>query len=975
MAKTLEELLGKIEDIVKENREKKNAQKECESPVLTETEPEKKPEPLKNTYSVGEIILDSYEVNSSPVYGGMGCVWRVYHRNWDVELAMKRPREDKFYNASQKAAFERECEAWIKLGLHPNIVSCYYVREIDSVPTIFSEWMENGSLEDRIRDGSVYSGTEEEQKERLLDIALQFAVGLEYAHSQGLVHQDVKPANLLLTRDWDAKVSDFGLVGAMAMLTENESGRLENEATILTPNRGYTLAYCSPEQLNGELLSCRTDIYSWAVSVLELYLGDRPWYSGNALPFVCEELFEQSKVPMQEKMKDLLKRCLSEKEDDRPHDFDIIKQELMALFREMTGKEYPRLHTISEANAANSLNNRALSMLELGREEEAEKLWVTALDDNPTSTDARYNYTLFLYRKGRISGEDALLLGNSFLTGNVIFESDKVYELAGKLLFETGGREAVEDRIITDYSNSAFTGESVPFAEKLESMMKSGNLRAEYVLSRIQDIYTYERQEQLFEKSYIEISEYVEKGDFRSAAELFYSKWESPDFAPCLNRRNWLQLHEKVGRKCYSVDVLRSWTIAVVNDADASDKLSFSADSSLLLCGEKLYNALTGELIADNSGGEHHVCSTISPDGSYYLRASDRGFDQVDARSGRIIESFTNLMGSTKVLEMSPDGQCALSLGKTMTISRINLRNGMQYQYLLPSGQFRRALLSYDNRSALILTDTKLHYLTFGDMVSEQQMDIDYNQCSGIATDTQFSILLMNIVRPDGSVTKRAGIKAVNLKTGESRFFEGRDGNGTPLLLTGSPARAVFASNDIYVLYAVENKVWTYSTEQDQMMEIEEYGDAVDNCAMSRDGRILAVLAGGRLYLRRMVRSFVYADEKNVPDMESLMKLAKERSVAIAKLYPDADEEDVLRAASGQLLCAITPTRQHAHSRSRLLPYGVILCASHRGKKAEELLPLFITELEDRGVGYVSDSYALEILKEAETEAYASKWF
>ena len=141
----------------------------------------------------GDEILETYQVTSDAIHGGMGSIWRVHHRNWNVDLAMKRPQPKFFAEGSEKrkAEFIAECENWINLGLHPNIVSCYYVRDISGVPTIFSEWMDGGSLKDCIRDGSVYAGTGSEAEERLLDIAIQFANGLHYAHEAGLLHQDV----------------------------------------------------------------------------------------------------------------------------------------------------------------------------------------------------------------------------------------------------------------------------------------------------------------------------------------------------------------------------------------------------------------------------------------------------------------------------------------------------------------------------------------------------------------------------------------------------------------------------------------------------------------------------------------------------------------------------------------------------------------------------------------------------------------
>ena len=93
------------------------------------------------------MILDTYKVTSDAISGGMGSVWRVHHNSWNTDLAMKRPQPRFFAEGgyAKKAQFVSECENWINLGLHPNIVSCYYVREIGGVPTIFSEWMNGGT--------------------------------------------------------------------------------------------------------------------------------------------------------------------------------------------------------------------------------------------------------------------------------------------------------------------------------------------------------------------------------------------------------------------------------------------------------------------------------------------------------------------------------------------------------------------------------------------------------------------------------------------------------------------------------------------------------------------------------------------------------------------------------------------------------------------------------------------------------------
>ena len=95
--------------------------------------------PLSNEEIVkGGSILDTYTVESDPIHGGMGSVWKVHHKNWNADLAMKRPQPHCFATEKSKERFIEECKTWIDLGLHPNIVSCYYVRDIGGTPTIFS---------------------------------------------------------------------------------------------------------------------------------------------------------------------------------------------------------------------------------------------------------------------------------------------------------------------------------------------------------------------------------------------------------------------------------------------------------------------------------------------------------------------------------------------------------------------------------------------------------------------------------------------------------------------------------------------------------------------------------------------------------------------------------------------------------------------------------------------------------------------
>ncbi len=96
------------------------------------------PEIVPPIWQIGDVILDRYEVKQVFTSGGMGLVYRVHHKDWNMDLAVKSPRPEFFQSQQQIESFEREAETWVNLGLHPHIVSCYYVRRLGGIPRIFA---------------------------------------------------------------------------------------------------------------------------------------------------------------------------------------------------------------------------------------------------------------------------------------------------------------------------------------------------------------------------------------------------------------------------------------------------------------------------------------------------------------------------------------------------------------------------------------------------------------------------------------------------------------------------------------------------------------------------------------------------------------------------------------------------------------------------------------------------------------------
>ncbi|TNF91360.1 MAG: hypothetical protein EP297_16075, partial [Gammaproteobacteria bacterium] len=361
-------------------------------------------------WQINDVLLNLYVVKEILGQGGFGKVYRLFHQAWELDLAVKTPNQKAIAAAGGVENFEREAETWVNLGLHPHTVSCYYVRRIDNIPRVFSEYVSGGDLSGWIKTGKLYEGGKKKSLKRMIDIAIQFAWGLHYAHEQKLIHQDVKPANLMLTEDETAKVTDFGLARAKAMSDMHSGGD-----TIVVKGSGYTPEYASPEQMSGSKLTRRTDIWSWAVSILEMFIGERTWRSGTVAGYQLETYLksgpERKDLPeMPEAIGNLLRECLREDPDQRPHDLQAISQTLIKIYQKISGKPYPRKPTTVGRDTADSLNNKAISLLDLGRNKDAEATWKRALTIQAHHPESTYNRGLTHWRDG--TADDEKLIQN-----------------------------------------------------------------------------------------------------------------------------------------------------------------------------------------------------------------------------------------------------------------------------------------------------------------------------------------------------------------------------------------------------------------------------------------------------------------------------------------------------------------------------------------------------------------------------------
>lgn len=400
-----------------------------------------KDDSANTSWPIGSVINNTYEVRNIFTSGGMGIVYQVFHLGWKINLAMKSPRIVALKDMEVRIAnFTRECNVWADLGLHTHIVSCYYVRAINGVPHIFAEYVEGGSLEDWITSGKLYLDVDQASLERILDIAIQTAWGLHYAHEQGVIHQDVKPANILMSKDGTAKVTDFGLAKAREFLPETSIG-LTGRKKIMVSSEGLTPAYCSPEQVRRERLDERTDIWSWAVGCLEMFFGEVVWLNGS---LVRETLMDYLRNPGHYHIKvsiphgvgDLLSKCLSYDREDRPSSFRDIASSLQDIYAAVLGRHYQRQYPENIELRAGSLNNKALSMIDLNQPALADEYWMQALRQDPHYAIAIYNYGLEQWRRGEITDHD--LLESLTLALEPKFDRTTIQELCNFIHLERG---------------------------------------------------------------------------------------------------------------------------------------------------------------------------------------------------------------------------------------------------------------------------------------------------------------------------------------------------------------------------------------------------------------------------------------------------------------------------------------------------------------------------------------------------------
>jgi serine/threonine-protein kinase len=276
---------------------------------------------------VGELIADRYELEELIGTGGMSSVYRAHDRLLERRVALKVLHEQ-YTSGDYVERFRREARSVAQLS-HPNIVTVIDRGEQDGRQFIVFECVDGENLKALIeREGPL-------PERQALELTLQIAQGLSFAHAHGLVHRDVKPQNVLLDDDGRAKVTDFGIARPLDV-----QGGLTQTGTVMG-----TSDYIAPEQARGAKASVHTDVYSLGAVLYELLTGEVP-YPGDNFVAVAMRHINQPVPSVLERRPDVsprvdaaVQRAMAKDPRDRFESMDAFAAELQACLEVPDGSE------------------------------------------------------------------------------------------------------------------------------------------------------------------------------------------------------------------------------------------------------------------------------------------------------------------------------------------------------------------------------------------------------------------------------------------------------------------------------------------------------------------------------------------------------------------------------------------------------------------------------------------------------------
>jgi serine/threonine protein kinase/Tfp pilus assembly protein PilF len=281
---------------------------------------------------IGQTI-SHYRILATLGRGAMGTVYRAEDTRLGRIVALKFLSDEHLQDPLAVGRFQREARAASALN-HPNICAVYDIGEHAGRHFIAMEFLEGVPLHELIARGALPT-------DRVLELGVELADALQTAHTKGFIHRDIKPANIFVTERGHAKLLDFGLSKALdwpAIPVGSTEEQLSDPGAVLG-----TLAYMSPEQVRGEQLDGRTDIFSLGAVLYEMTTGRRP-FPGSTSGTICEAILNRTPIPVgrvspesPQRLEETINKALEKDRSLRYQNASELRADLQRLKRDKDG--------------------------------------------------------------------------------------------------------------------------------------------------------------------------------------------------------------------------------------------------------------------------------------------------------------------------------------------------------------------------------------------------------------------------------------------------------------------------------------------------------------------------------------------------------------------------------------------------------------------------------------------------------------
>ena len=282
---------------------------------------------------IGETI-GHYKILEKLGEGGMGQVYRAQDQNLDRQVAIKMLPPTLATDPNRLRRLKREAQVLATLD-HPNIVSVYAVDKIDEVPFLAMELVEGKNLSDFITKEGL-------SLHDFFEVAIPLTEALSVAHERGIIHRDLKPSNIMVSKEGDVKVLDFGLAKVRQLPGDDVDPNASTEALTVEGHVLGTMPYMAPEQVQGMPVDQRSDIFSLGIVLYQMATGHRPFKGANSAELISSILRDEPdpiddlKQEMPHHLGRIVRQCLEKEPEKRLESAKDVHIQLSDLRREVT---------------------------------------------------------------------------------------------------------------------------------------------------------------------------------------------------------------------------------------------------------------------------------------------------------------------------------------------------------------------------------------------------------------------------------------------------------------------------------------------------------------------------------------------------------------------------------------------------------------------------------------------------------------